>query len=343
MNSSSSPLGNTVILSNFSSGNFSNLPAGFHFTFIAAIVTTLVVTEVEKFDISVNSHSLPIPPDTSGFFFPLEHTQLTMRARTIIEFFHYFAYPFPTDCYETYISTGASESLKIRPVRSEAENKQICFLHLFSGHGTVNLSIPTSRSRITISPINQSNASISVYHESTSLRKRHSPALFSILVGLDERHSFTIGIKMKGNHKSAVIRLRYGKMDVENGAEIAPLINLSAYSPVTEEDLFDVRFSKLKMQTLSTQRTQLNHRSDNLTVSLNLTNGMKKGSGKYILVFGAIFGLVELVILIGLYAIPAIQAKSTFVRGTSHTNVPSVFLAHGHNHPVSRPGEKNRI
>jgi hypothetical protein len=90
---------------------------------------------------------------------------------------------------------------------------------------------------------------------------------------------------MKANKKSVVIRLRYAKPDVENRDEIVPLINLTSYSPVTKEDLFAIRFSKRVMETLLIARTQivkLNIKSDNFTISSDLTNKVKKRSGKYI-------------------------------------------------------------
>jgi hypothetical protein len=57
--------------------------------------------------------------------------------------------------------------------------------------------------------------------------------------------------------------------------------------------------------------------------------------------------MLEVVILIGLYVMPKIKERSIFGRGrrkgTSHSNVPSVFITHSHTHSGLRTGEKERI
>jgi hypothetical protein len=307
----SSILAEPILLSGFSSGNFTDLPAGFALTFIAAAFTTLVIPAAHRFDIIRNSEPFSVPPETCGFFFPLYNTTFTLRARSAMPFLDYFAFELPTDCYESYISTKADDRLRIRPLRDEAENKQICFLHFFFGSGTVNLSIPSPFSRITVLHLASSIRYISESAESEILKKRTLPLLFTILIGLHERGVLKIALKMKQSEPSPFIRIRIVRNEAENHGDVVPLLNLSAYSLPTEEDVIDVRFANLKA---ANEQIGDEHQSPDLNGSVDGSDNAHKNSGRYIIETATI-GVAILMVLGGIYGFYFIRSKRVVRKG----------------------------
>jgi hypothetical protein len=245
-----SPSGTQQIeISGFLSGNFTNVPLGFTFMFLVAASTVLILPQASSCKIGVKraqGSSETFPADTVGFVCTAISAELFVTARESIDTFSYVANTFPNHCYEIYISTRRSETVRIRPLRDAMADQTICFLHASAGKVSVNLTIPDSQNLVKICDPRLKHGVGNEYRRSTYVTGHELPLLFSIFIGKGDRGELKISVRGKKRvSQQGFVRVRARKDEVERDTKVIPLVGLSEYQPPAAEGLFDVRFSKM--------------------------------------------------------------------------------------------------
>lgn len=136
-----------LVLSGFTQGNWTSVPAGNTFVFTVFSAMLLILCQAHLFDLNF-THATFAGRIIGGFFFPRQRTELALKAREEIPFFSYAAMPVPDSCSTAYVSTKLSEKVTVKVFR-ESAHKEICYFHAADSQRTLDIS-PFDGTRISL-------------------------------------------------------------------------------------------------------------------------------------------------------------------------------------------------
>jgi hypothetical protein len=257
------------VLSGFTQGNWTFVPAGNTFVFTVFSAMLLILCQAHLFNLNF-THASFADRIIDGFFFPSQRTELALKAREAIPFFSYAAMPVPDSCSTVYVSTKLSEKVTVKVFR-ESAHKEICYFHAADSQRTLDIS-PFDGTRISLAYGHPSQKSRFTKVISSKFSQPYrAPTLFRISPKRRTKRCLVIDIKSHDSQgTSSFVRLQFRRS--ETGQSILPLFNLT-------ENLHQAKGNPYQIKFLSKKRRTLPTRSYKPTLTSTQQIGAKKGVG----------------------------------------------------------------